>query len=500
MRAVTELLEHTAERCPNREAFRDEKRAVTFDGLRTEAYRIADAILLQGFSRGPVLILLEKSVECIAAFLGVAYSGNFYTPADTKMPRARLEKIVATLEPRAIITDDAHEALARELSGEAPILLYEEMQQRTPVEEKIRAAGERIVQDDPLYVLFTSGSTGEPKGVVISHRAALHYTKWMTTQFSVTENDVLGNEAPLYFDLSIQDVYAPLAVGCRTVLIDRKHFAFPAWLMSFLLENQVTTIMWVPSMLCMVANLKGLNVKKKPELQKIFFCGEVMPNKQLNLWRQAYPDALFVNFYGPTEACDACGYFIVDREFSDDEPLPIGFPAPNTEFLLLDEEDRPVTEPNTAGELCIRGTQLSDGYYNDAEKTKQSFVQDPRTGAFPEIIYRTGDLAAKNERGELMYLSRKDFQIKHLGHRIELGEIETAASSLDGVDQCCCLYDKEEQKIVLFYTGNAEEDVLLAALNNRLPQYMVPGKRVRLRTMPHNANGKIDRNELKESL
>jgi acyl-coenzyme A synthetase/AMP-(fatty) acid ligase len=224
-----------------------------------------------------------------------------------------------------------------------------------------------------------------------------------------------------------------------------------------------------------------------------------MPNKQLNIWRSYLPKVVYVNFYGPTEITYACTCYFVDREFSDEEPLPIGTPMKNTAILVLNEKDEPV-QKGEAGELCVRGTSLSMGYYNNPEKTKASFVQNPLNKAVPEIIYRTGDIVRYNEFGELVYLSRKDFQIKHLGHRIELGEIETAVSSLEEITVNCCLYDEKKQRIVLFVDADVDRDFIKQRIGKLVPEYMIPGEVRYLPEMPINANGKIDRIKLKEKL
>jgi len=274
----------------------------------------------------------------------------------------------------------------------------------------------------------------------------------------------------------------------------------PKNLFGFLTEKRVNTIFWVPSALCIMANLKAVDKFIVPTLQKILFCGEVMPNKQLNVWRKSYPNALYANLYGPTEITDVCAYYIVDREFADEESLPIGFPCKNTDIIVLDDSDKlvPTTTANVKGELCVRGTCNSLGYYNNPEKTKAAFVQNPLNKVYDEIIYRTGDVVHYNERGEIMYDCRKDFQIKHMGHRIELGEIETAISAVEGVEQNCCLYDTEKSKIVMFYTGSIEPQAVVDAIKNTVPDYMIPNKKVKLDKMPINLNGKIDRVELKK--
>jgi len=257
----------------------------------------------------------------------------------------------------------------------------------------------------------------------------------------------------------------------------------------------------VPSALIVISKLKALrNVDMTGVLKRVLFCGEVMPNKQLNIWRRFLPDAVFANLYGPTEITDACTYYIVDRDFEDDEPLPIGYPMRNTDILVLDEKDCPVTDVGIVGELCVRGRGLAKGYYGNVEKTQKAFVQNPLNDAYEEKIYRTGDLVKYNDRHELVYLSRKDFQIKHMGHRIELGEIETAVSALHGVALCCCMYDEKRSRIVLFVDKEMKKDEINRQLKKTIPEYMLPGKVFVIEEMPINANGKIDRTKLKDYL
>lgn len=502
MRLVTDYLDNTVERFPNKIAYIDSKRAITFGQLHTEANKIAGELVSNGFFKSPIAIYLEKSVECISSFVGCAYSGNFYTPIDVKMPIERVSKIINTLQPKVIITDSEHKTSIQTVSKNSKIILYEECQKNAVDFESVKVVTEKIIDSDVLYVLFTSGSTGEPKGVIIPHCSAVDYVDWITDRFCFDENIVIGNQAPLYFDLSIQDVYAPLKSGCTTVLIDERNFTFPAKLMQYLVEMNVNTIVWVPSALCLFANLRALNTKKQlPDLKYVLFCGEVMPNKQLNQWRKAFPSTIFVNMYGPTESCDASTYYVVNRAFEDSESLPIGIPCKNTDILVLNEENRLVTEKDKIGELCVRGTSLALGYYKDFDKTNKSFVQNPLNCEYPEKIYRTGDLVYYNEYGELMYSCRKDFQIKHMGHRIELGEIETAVSSLEGIHENCALYDSTNDKIVLFYSGRTiNDEIVLSAVKNLVPHYMVPEKLVSMKTLPHNLNGKIDRALLKKSL
>ena len=290
-----------------------------------------------------------------------------------------------------------------------------------------------------------------------------------------------------------------MKTGAACYIIPTSFFSQPVKLLQYLNEYKITTIFWVPSAMIMVSALKAFrNVDVSGTLKRVLFCGEVMPNKQLNIWRKHLPDALYANLYGPTEITDVCAYYIVDREFSDDEPLPMGKSMRNTDVFLLDEQDRLIIEPEQIGELCVRGTSLAVGYYNNPEKTKAAFVQNPLQTAYEERIYRTGDLVKYNVRHELVYVSRKDFQIKHLGHRIELGEIETAVSSFEEVSMCCCLYDNNRSLIVLFLEQEMERGEINARLRSIIPDYMLPGKVICVEKLPLNANGKIDRVALRQ--
>ncbi|MBQ1311236.1 MAG: amino acid adenylation domain-containing protein [Blautia sp.] len=496
---VTDYLEETVLRFPEKTAYADESHEITFRQLRDASFHVASCLVRKEIFRRPVVVYMEKCVECIASFLGAAYSGNFYTPIDTTMPATRVGKILDTLQPEAVVTDREHLEKARELFPGRNLFLYEEMQDGEAEEQLVLETASRVIDTDILYILFTSGSTGTPKGVIISHRSATDYTDWITSRFDFNEKTIIGNQAPLYFDLSIQDVYAPICCGCTTQLVPGSLFAAPKKLMEYLVEKNVNTIIWVPTALCLMANMKALTLENLPKLEKVLFCGEVMPNKQLNIRRKAYPETVFVNLYGPTEACDACSYYIVNREFADDESLPIGKPCENTDILVLNSEDR-LVGADEVGELCIRGSSLAGGYYHDPEKTAAAFTQNPLNPWYPELIYRTGDLVKYNSYGELEYVSRKDFQIKHLGYRIELGEIETVISSIPGVDLNCCLYDTKKKRIVLFYTGTVEKKELMAKAASMLPEYMLPTKYNPLEEMPRNLNGKIDRQALKERI
>lgn len=498
--SVLPWLDETAKRLPNKLALQDISGNITYQEYRSKSLAIAYKIveLNKGEMKKPVVVYLEKGKEVLVSFMGVAYSGCFYSPIDTEMPPSRVNKILEVLKPEIVITTNKLKTNFEKFNFYGSYIIYEETICSEEDETAVKPYTEKIIDTDLLYVLFTSGSTGVPKGVSICHRSVIDYIDWVTETFNITQKDTFGNQAPFYFDNSILDIYSCMKTGATLNIIPKKLFFQPVPLLEYIKYNKINTIFWVPSALIVVSKLKAFrNVDLSDTLKRVLFCGEVMPNKQLNIWRKFLPNVTYANLYGPTEITDACTYYIVDREFSDDEPLPIGIPMSNTDILVLNDEDKLVTD-DEVGELCVRGTSLAMGYYNNPEKTRSAFVQNPLNKAVPEIIYRTGDLVRYNEYREIIYISRKDFQIKHLGHRIELGEIETAISSLEEVTLNCCLYDEKNQKIVLFVDAQVDRDYIKERIEKLVPEYMIPGKVIYLENMPINANGKIDRIKLKE--
>ena len=493
---VTEFLEERAAEFPNKTAIIDANGHLSFNEFRQYSRKIATEVIKNDIFRSPVVIFLEKSKESIVAFLGVAYSGNCYVPIDVEMPINRINLILNKLKPKMVITSRKYYELFSKTNYGEGYIFIDDLNSFGIDDDLLKSTMKKMIDADLLYVLFTSGSTGEPKGVCINHRSVIDFTEWVGDTFELSDKDVIGNQAPFYFDNSILDIYGMIRNGATLDIIPPELFSFPMLLLNHLNERRITFIFWVPSALKLVVNLRALKEVKLETVQKILFAGEVMPNKHLNIWRQYHPNALYANLYGPTEITDVCAYYIVDRDFDDAEPLPIGRPCDNTDIIVLNEHNQ-LVGCNEIGELCVRGSSLSPGYYNNPEKTKLSFVQNPLNNLYPEMIYRTGDLVKYNERGEIIYISRKDYQIKHKGYRIELGEIENAANSLEYMPLCCCLYDEKRSKIILIIENNIERETLLKDLSRLIPEYMLPERIIKVEKIPLNSNGKIDRNKLK---
>ena len=563
---ILAYLEQSAARNPDKIAVADPEKALTYRELLSFARKTGSAIARITPPRTPAAVYLPKSVESVVAFLGAVYAGCFYCQIDTKQPASRVNSILGTLDTGVVLTErsfaerfesqpDAEsrdaEALADAGTGhaEAPaedgvaaasaeaggiakapeeaatveerfafsgkVLYVEEMADWSVDEGALAAIRTQACDTDPLYCNFTSGSTGVPKGVLVAHRSVIDFIDCFTEIFGITESDVIGNQAPFDFDVSVKDLYSTLKCGATMQIIPTRYFSVPMTLLDYLVDRHVTTLIWAVSALCLVSQLHGFSYKVPSEVKKVIFSGEVMPIKQLNIWRAALPEAMFVNVYGPTEITCNCTYYIVDRDFVPGDVLPMGRAFPNERVFLLDEEDHLIAPPEegriaeagagpcqdgekaasgSVGEVCVAGTALSLGYYKDPEATARAFVQNPLQSAYPEIIYRTGDLAEYNKRGELCFVSRKDFQIKHMGHRIELGEIEAAMDAIPELERAACLFVKN--KIIAFYTGSLDKREIVQRLKKTLPDYMVPNVFRAVEAMPLTKNGKIDRKAL----
>lgn len=490
---VIEYLEKTAKRFPNKVAVKDPEISITFSVLWESSQRVSNAIAAKGIERNsPIGVYIPKGCKMVEAFAGVNMCGCFYVPLDTKSPNSRVSSILITLEAQCVITDRTH---APQLGDfyKGSVLVIEDI-----IESVCPEGGDNNhalqIDTDPVYSIFTSGSTGVPKGVVIAHRGVIDYIDWAVNTFHIDDTSNIGNQAPFYFDNSTLDIYLMYSTGATLNIIPESLFSFPSKLVDYLNENKITFVFWVPFVLVNVANMNILASKKPEFLKDVFFAGEVMPNKHLNYWRKYMPNCRYANLYGPTEITVDCTYYVVEREFLDDEPLPIGFPCKNSDILILVDRKR-LAKQGEQGELCVRGSSLALGYYNNPEKTTAAFIQNPLHSHYPELIYCTGDIVFVNELGEIMYVGRVDAQIKHNGYRIELGEIETSILVTNMVDNCCVVYDYANKKIVLFY--QAKEALNMAefrkALSGSIPRYMLPNEYHREDILKQNSSGKIDR-------
>lgn len=504
-----EYLEKSASRYPEKIAFSDENRAFTFRQLLEFSLSCGTAIakLAEQVNR-PVAVLTDRTAISVAAFQSVLASGHYYVPVDFAMPPARMESILAQLNPLCLLYAQAQEPLISQLNPPCPALCLEQVETEAPDSALLVARRARVLDIDPAYAIFTSGSTGVPKGIVCHHRGVIDLSEWLSDMAEFTEADVLGNQAPFYFDGSVKDVYMTLKCGATCYILAKKLFMFPKLLVEELNQKKITALQWATSAFHLTAASGVLKQYQPQYLAKVLAGGEAMQARDLNLWRQALPRVRYINLYGPTETTVDVAWYEADREFAEGEPIPIGRVCRNKEILLLREDLQPAAD-GEIGEICVRGLGLAKGYFGDWDKTAAAFIQNPQNSSYPDRIYRTGDMGYWGSDGLLYFCARKDNQIKHMGYRIELGEVETALHGLSDIEEAICFFDQAQDKIVCVYQAKASKApagseaqtassaTIAQALRKELPRYMQPNIYRRVEKMPYNANGKIDRVRLK---
>lgn len=499
MRNVLEYLENTEKKFGDKIAVIEEEKKCTYKELITRSKQVASALVKEIDTRKPVPILMEKGINTLYAFFGAIYSGNFYILLNPDIPISRLKEILETLESEILITDEEHKELAEKIF-DRKILDINNLKNNKIDDEKLKEIREKSLEVDPLYVNFTSGSTGKPKGVVISHKTVIDFIDIFTEKFNITQSDIIGNQAPFDFDVSVKDIYSALKVGATLVIIPKKLFSRPAELLDYICDNKMTTLIWAVSALCLITTFHGLDYKVPQSVNKILFSGEVMPLKHLYQWMDHLKEATFVNLYGPTEITCNCTYYIIDKNKQYEKAIPIGKTFENEQIILLDEENKNINEVGKIGEICVKGTGLALGYYGDLEQSNKKFIQNPLNNKYYDLIYRTGDLAYYDEEQNLNFTGRKDFQIKHQGHRIELEEIQIALEKIDEIKRACVIYNDEKKKIYGYYIGNIPKKDIHDKLLQIVPIYMIPNVLIQMEEFPLTKNGKIDRNALKSVL
>jgi amino acid adenylation domain-containing protein len=497
---------------------------ITYAELEQSSNRLARALVEAGCRRGDrVCLFAPKSPPAIVGMLGVLKADCAYVPIDVASPAPRVAKIVESAKPRLILIlspaaklldDVLRENLAGQeiaigslegtpVSGESfeSDFCLAELAAQSP--EPLRFANSG---DDMAHILFTSGSTGAPKGVVITHSNVAHFIEWATRYFGFTDSDRHSGHPPLHFDLSTFDIYGAFAAGAQLHLVSPEASLLPRKLAEMIRSAELTQWFSVPSTMTYMAKFGVIGEGDFPSVKRVLWCGEVLPTPILIHWMERLPHAEFTNLYGPTEATIASSYYTVPETPKDGtEPVPIGAPCEGEELAVLDGDMRPLP-PGEIGDLYIGGSGLSPGYWRDEEKTQASFVSDPRVTDGAARIYRTGDLARCGDDDLFYFLGRVDSQIKSRGYRIELGEIETALNALVELKECAVVGVETEgfegTAICCAYSLREEIDVtpkeLRSKLSGVLPSYMIPSRWMDYEALPKNVNGKIDRRQLRE--
>lgn len=496
---LIELFEESTNKYPQKIAVIDRERRITFSDLRNKALALAQNLNESGIGiNKPIALFLDKSIESVYVNLAILYSGNFYMNLDVKTPAERIRNILNLIKPHTIISTSRQivsivDIIPKDIKV---VLLDEECWEEQINEKAIIDKLSTIIDTDPSCIINTSGSTGTPKGVVLNHKSFFDFIEWAIDTFKFDNNLIMGSLSPLVFDIYSFELCMLMAKASTLVVLPGNLAAFPAKILDLIDKNQVNFLFWVPTIMVNIANMDLLSSYRLNSLKTIWFAGEVFPTKQFNYWYHHLPQATFANLYGPIEITLDCTYYIVDSDIPDEQPLPIGIPCRNTNIIILDANNKAVTTPYAEGELCVRGTSLAMGYYNNPEKTADSFVQNPLNKAYPELIYRTGDIVCYNEKGLIEFKGRKDNIVKHLGYRTDLGEIEhVIINSLKLIKNGCVVYNQANKEITLFYEADNETSPseFRKKIGQTLPKYMIPTVYHYTRQLLRNTNGKIDR-------
>jgi amino acid adenylation domain-containing protein len=495
------LLERSAADTPRAPAVVDGARVVDYGELDARANRVANALVEAGVAPGArVCLYLDKSIEAVAGLYGALKAGAVYVPLDPAAPVARLAKIVGDAAPAAILSVDAKAPSWDALRAAAPAVVVVRVDGADVDAASSVAPDVPRTDGDLAYVLYTSGSTGDPKGVMLSHRNALAFVEWAVREFAVGADDRLSSHAPFHFDLSILDLFAAAAAGAAVVLVPSAASVFPREVARFMAEQRITVWYSVPAVLAMLGHRGGLRDHPLPDLRTVLFAGEVFPTKDLRRLMSLLPGVRFANLYGPTETNVCTWYDVAPIAPDDTAPIPIGRAIDDVELVVVADDGHPagVGEP---GELLVGGPTVMQGYWGDAARSAERLVTHPFRPDAPDRLYRTGDVVEWRDDGLLRFIGRRDAQVKVRGHRVELGDVEAAVNAHPDVVESAVVAVADEAftnrlKAYVVASGELSVAALVAFCADLVPRYLVPDVVEFVAALPKTSTGKIDRRAL----
>ena len=490
MISILEYLEATAARVPEKTAFYSDQAVLSFSGLTALSRRIGSFLASRVPPKQQVALLIgTRNISNIPAIFGTLYAGCPYAPLDAAQPGDRLERILEQLRPAAVLADETG-CHAMEGISTVPVLRYKDAADAPEDAAALEAVRAAASADDPMSILFTSGSTGIPKGSVQTHAAYIRWTEATIAKYGLTPDVVFGNQSPFFYANSILELFPPVALGATVYLLPGNVLSFPKKLIQCLNEQQITLLCMTPSSFVSVANSGVLASEALPGLRRAIMCGEVMPWPPLKTWMSAAPGADWWYFYGSTEMFSvAVGK--IERDYGAGERMPVGRPFEQVRILFLDEDGNEAP-PGEPGEMLVSSPWVAASYIHSPERTAAAWTTDPLDRGEPDRYFRSGDMGFLNEAGELTVLGRKDRQIKHLGYRMELDDVDAALARLPGWQEGCARFHRPSGKIFCFYTGTLSEKEVRAGLKKGLSSYMLPDIYIHLEQMPRTATMKTD--------
>ncbi|MGE2817426.1 amino acid adenylation domain-containing protein [Mycobacterium heidelbergense] len=517
-RTLLEALQRSAERNPNQIALCHGTDSVSYAELAARSFQLAHLLTAVGVRPGDRVVLdVPKSVDAVVGIYGILAAGACYVPLDPHAPGQRIEQIVRNCAPSAamaVTSTLSRWAGSRSIELAIPAVVVSDADHIDGIDARSsRIYGRAALQTQPIgppcrphrddlaYIFYTSGSTGEPKGVALTHGSAVAFTHWAAREFDLHPGDRVAAHAPLHFDLSTFDLFAAADATATTVLVPRSTTVFPWQLGTFLEASRITVCYWVPSALNALALRGGLAERDIRALRTVLFAGEVFPTPRLRLLMSLIPHARFANLYGPTETNVCTWYDVPPLPDHQTEPIPIGRPIPGVETYAVTDNGT-LAAAGEIGELYVQGPTVMHGYWDDPEQTRAVLVP---FGAPGMLAYRTGDLVRRSPDGHYHLLARRDHQIKTRGYRIELGEIETALHADPEVISAVAVAipdpDITNRLAACVATCSPLDPGRLARVcSDRLPRYMRPEWFVFYDELPLTPTGKVDRHALLEDL
>ena len=511
---IHDPLEHYAQLTPDHAALSCQGTETSYSELHSASNRLAHAMIQSGTKpQDRIGIFLHKGHELGIAIYAILKTGGAFVPLDPFMPAERLAFIIEDCGINILVSSDALLKTINQLPADTSLTIagvtgqtgFATIDQQT-ISRQPATKPDVIITDQYLgYIMYTSGSTGNPKGMMHTHNGSICYANWGKDHVQLTSADRVASHAPLHFDLSIFDFFSTLRAGATVVLVPEPVTRFPASWTKYIEDERISAVFTVPYTLITMMEQGAMDSRDLTSLRWIMFGGEPYPPGQLRQIMAALPDTNFTNVYGPAEA-PSCTCYDIPRPLPDgDEPLPIGLVSLNSEGLIIDENDQPCS-PGQSGELCIRSSTLTRGYWNKPELNQRAFLFTEGHGPFPTVYFRTGDRVVTGDDGQLRFLGRMDRMIKTRGHRVELDEVEAALGSHNKVIEAAAFVvpdtHSSNQIIAAVEIKNGSETDLSALFKHvkeKLPPYAVPRDLLILDALPHTSSGKVDRRNLKNT-